>query len=367
MRKKSALIIILALALQTQAFGQNSLSLSFVGDIMAHDVNFQMYDFSEIYRRVSDVFLRDDLTFGNLEFPIIDDMPFSTYPIFNVKQAYVQAAVTAGFDVFSLANNHITDKGDLGVLKTLTSLLMLKERADGRFFFSGIRGNPQKPFVPEVIYRNGFKIGFIAATQFLNNPQYTPYVNVVDIKSQDRIDEFLAWVKTTASQYDLFIVSFHGDIEYVQTPDSKKQRFFRQLIEAGADIVWGHHPHVLQPYELVKINGQDKLIMYSTGNFISGQTSWLSMDMANSARAFTGDSAIFQVRVTRHGNSSPFIAGVIPILISNYKNPEKGVIVDRTELLAGYALPGNWQEYFRTRLSVMRDFFNNMANYINKE
>jgi poly-gamma-glutamate synthesis protein (capsule biosynthesis protein) len=85
------------------------LVLTFAGDIMAHTVNFMMDDYRRIYEDLRPVLTADDLSFGNLETPVADSLPMSTFPSFNVHSAYLRAAVDGGFDVFSLANNHAND------------------------------------------------------------------------------------------------------------------------------------------------------------------------------------------------------------------------------------------------------------------
>ncbi len=98
------------------------LRLTFVGDIMGHDVNFGMQDFHDIYRDVKDVFLAGDLTFANLELPFDPSRPPSGYPAFNGTPAYLAAAVDSGIDLFSLANNHAFDGGEEGIFQTIRSL-----------------------------------------------------------------------------------------------------------------------------------------------------------------------------------------------------------------------------------------------------
>ena len=87
------------------------LVLTFGGDIMAHTPNFSMADYSMIYADIEEIIQNDDLTFANLETPVHDGRPYENYPTFNVQPPYAQAAIDAGFDVFSLANNHSNDQG----------------------------------------------------------------------------------------------------------------------------------------------------------------------------------------------------------------------------------------------------------------
>ena len=89
---------------------------------MMHAVNHVTADYRDIYRDVETLLRDDDLTFANLEFPVDPGRPYGDFPRFNGTPAYLQAAVDAGIDAFSLANNHAFDGAEEGVLQTLRSL-----------------------------------------------------------------------------------------------------------------------------------------------------------------------------------------------------------------------------------------------------
>jgi poly-gamma-glutamate capsule biosynthesis protein CapA/YwtB (metallophosphatase superfamily) len=357
MLKKIGLILLVVILsiYSMHAQSLHRLTCTFLGDIMAHDVNYRMKDYDLIYEDVKDLLLFDDLTFGNLEFPIAADLPYSTYPRFNVHPEYVAAAVKAGIDVFSLANNHACDQDREGVLKTLSAMKLLKQRFGDNIYFSGIQRNPDQEVRPETIYRNGIKIGFLAVTQFLNVPQDKPYVYLVDYNDEKQTEEFLNLVRRESPQYNLFIISFHGGVEYATQSDPKKAAFFKALIDAGADIVYGHHPHVLQPFEIIKKNGMNKLIIYSMGNFISGQTWHVNPQKPHNMWANTGDSMLLRVLIEII-NGKAHIYRVNPIPISNYIKPNKDIVVKKLEPLAQQTLYGSWSRYYRVRLEVMKEF-----------
>src|SRR5574344_1747748 len=103
-----------------------------------------MRDYSDIYRDVQPLRASDFLSFGNLEMPVADSLPLSTYPRFNVHGPYVDAAIAGGFDVFSLANNHSNDQGSRGIGETLD----LMKTVGGTIASSGLRsaaGEPMRP------------------------------------------------------------------------------------------------------------------------------------------------------------------------------------------------------------------------------
>lgn len=333
------------------------LQITFVGDIMGHDVNYQMKDFHNIYSGIRDMFLADDLTFANLEFPLDPFRPQSGYPSFNGTLAYLAAAVDSGFNLLSLANNHAFDGGEEGIAQTIRALQSARAQSTRPFAYSGTRDNPHQAFGAETIVVKGVRVGFIAVAQFLNKPDNGRYVHVVDYSNPAQVEDFLAFVRSVSPQYDLFIVSYHGDQEYVQTTDPLKRSFFRQLLQAGAHIVVGHHPHVVQGYDLVELNGVQKLAMYSMGNFISGMTWMLSPVQMQGIPAATGESYMLTVDVRCDaGGCSVTQPEAIPI--ANYMDERTEMVVARMSDLADgtVKLSPTWRAYYAERLALMHAF-----------
>ena len=97
---------------------QSSLTLLFAGDIMAHTPNFSMADYGKIWEAVTPLVSSCDLSFANIESPVMTSRAFSTYPDFNMQPTYPEAAIKAGFNVFSTANNHSNDQGLEGIQET---------------------------------------------------------------------------------------------------------------------------------------------------------------------------------------------------------------------------------------------------------
>ncbi|TFG65165.1 MAG: CapA family protein [Spirochaetales bacterium] len=337
---------------------QQNLLISFIGDIMAHDMNFERPPYENIYAAVKDSFLKDDLTFGNLEFPVVPELPMSSYPLFNNHLPYVLAAFSAGIDVFACANNHATDQGGNGVIRTFEVLQELQYQKG--LYFSGISKEAGSPWAFSEIRRNGFKIGFIAITEFLNSYAGKDYVYLVDYTNTEQKDRFLSFIESARNSYDLIIVSVHGGTEYSRYPETYKKDFFRRLTAAGANIVWGHHPHVLQPWELVKEDGVNRLIMYSTGNFISGQIWFLDPANPDPVRRYTGDSIIMQAMAGRLSDGRVSILSVTPVFTSNYKDPEKGMVVVPIEtLISAEKIPVTWRTFYAEKYLETRRVMQN--------
>jgi poly-gamma-glutamate synthesis protein (capsule biosynthesis protein) len=336
-----------------EALAPRDLRLTFIGDIMGHDVNYHMGDFRDIYRGVEEVFLSDDLTVANLEFPVDSTRPETGYPYFNGSAPYVRAAVEAGVDAFSLANNHAFDGGETGIFQTMRVLQGLRGAGGSPLLLSGVRGNPRRPFLPSSRVVRGVRIGFLAVSQFLNERDSGRYVDVVDYADDEAAARFLRTVRATCPLYDLFIVSYHGDQEYLGVPSARKREFFHQLLEAGVHIVFSHHPHVVQGYEVSRVNGEARLVMYSMGNFISGMT-WGAEPDPDHPLAATGEAYMLSVRV-RCTDMGCAVRNVEPIPIANYRDARGEMVVASLRDLSTGAIPvgASWRSYYSTRFSRM--------------
>jgi poly-gamma-glutamate capsule biosynthesis protein CapA/YwtB (metallophosphatase superfamily) len=357
-RRSAPLFAALALAIaRVPAVPSEDLRLSFIGDVMAHNVNYEMKDYDRIYDGIRDLFLADDLTFANLELVVDPSRPRATYPRFNNHPDYVRAAIDAGIDVFSLANNHSFDYGPGGARATLQSMLALArdEAEQGRTVaFNGLRASAAEPFAPTEILLKGWRIGYLAVTQFSNEWVTEPLMPVVDYNDEVQVARLLADVRGWAKQFDLFVVSYHGDNEYVTEPAPAKKRLFHALLAAGAHIVHGHHPHVVQPSELVDVGGERRLIMYSAGNFLTGQSVRAQTADPDGMWARTGDSIVYQVTL-RPGNPGPSVGQVEIVPVYHHRSQATGeIVINALETLAHRQ--GEWGDFYRRRLEIMREY-----------
>ncbi len=318
---------------------------------MAHPINYRMEDLSAIYRGVEDVLKYDDLSFGNLEFPVVPEKPEAGFPDFNVHPDYVAAAVYGGFDVFSLANNHIMDQGEDGLYATLATMEQLSSELPYRIWMSGLK-RKHEPWEVTDIHIKGWNIGFTAVSQYSNRKADKDMLRVVDYRRDDEREDFIRWVSDRAGNYDLFIISYHGGTEYSRKADEKKNAFFMRLLEAGVDIVYGHHPHVLQPVELVETEEGEKLILNSCGNFISGQNRIIDPALPTEEWSYTGDSAVFRIQVENISGRT-LMSIRKPLLIGNVITPERDVLVMPLEDIASSPLYGEWADFYESRYEIM--------------
>ncbi|MFD0586988.1 CapA family protein [Paenibacillus sp. GCM10027627] len=249
-----------------------------VGDIMSHspqlpgayDAQTKTYNFKPYFEHVKPVLSGGDWIMANLETPIAGpDFGYTGYPTFNAPIELAEALKDAGFNLLSTANNHSLDKREQGLLKTLDHLKGLGLQA------VGTAASQEEAAKPVIVEKNGIKMGFLAYTYGTNGipiPEGKPYlVNMID---EVKIIADIQTLKQSGA--DLVSVSLHFGNEYQTEPSEEQKKLARSLVAAGADIIAGSHPHVVQPYEVIETtdaNGEVKrsLIIYSMGNFISNQ------------------------------------------------------------------------------------------------
>jgi hypothetical protein len=312
-----SIITILFLGFNLSVISQNNTGLSFVGvgDMML-GTHFPSADYLPpnddpwpLLQEVAPVFADADVVFGNLEGAFLDEgdvfkrcKDLSKCYAFKTPTRYATVLKKAGFDLLSVANNHIRDFGPEG-LKTTRLLLDSLEIA-----YAGLINKPS--VVTEI---NGKKIGMCA---FAPN---TGTAQIGDIDGAAKI------VTALAEECDYVIVSFHGGAEgkkhmhvtreteiFYGENRGNVHKFSHAMIDAGADLVFGHGPHVPRSIEIYK----DRFIAYSLGNFCT--YSRFNLSGAN------GLSPVVQVWTNADGS---FVRGKIH---SFYQIKGKGTLRDRS-------------------------------------
>jgi len=251
------------------------ITIAAVGDLMAHMPQVTSasvpggYDFTPCFAFVEPEIASADLAIGNLETTLAGaDRGFSGYPTFNTPDEFAQAAAGAGFDVLTTANNHVLDRGPAGVERTLDVLDELGVRHTGSARTADEAG---QILVKDV---RGVRVAVLAYTYGMNGftaPADKPWmVNVIDEKAMADA------VRSARPLADVVIVSIHNGVEYRRQPSERQRALEEAMIEAGADVVLGSHPHVIQPMETLEVTGEDGaqrigFIIHSLGNFVSNQ------------------------------------------------------------------------------------------------
>ena len=232
-------------------YNKDTITLLFAGDIMAHSVNYNISDYPKIWRDVKYLIEPCDLAFANIEAPVDITQKPSNYPNFNMPQEYIEAAVDAGFDVFSLCNNHTNDQGRNGIKETVKSAERLVKRSKDRgenIYFSGLKDGKNSQFTYNLIEKNGWKILFLPMTEILNRPQNSEYINYIDNSEKSR-KEFIKSVRQLREQNpcDLMVLSVHAyEVEYTRKVTESQNKYYMELLDAGVDILWANHAHIIK-------------------------------------------------------------------------------------------------------------------------
>lgn len=314
---------------QSEKASTDHLTLVFAGDIMAHTPNFKMEDYSKIWKEVSFITSNSDYTFGNIEAPVNDEIECTSYPAFNMHSDYIRETINAGFNVFTVANNHTNDYYEEGILSTKETFTKLENEfktAKRPVYWTGLRKERDKDFSYSKIEKQNWKIIFMGVTQILNRPQYASYINYVPDTPKEK-EKFLSTIKKIKSENpaDLFILGLHtNEPEYISKVTENQEKWYNEILEAGVDIIWANHAHVIKKQKILtnKDSGKnDKLIMYGNGNTISGQRTAPNLDLHFTERDDTGDGLIFKIEIEKSSESQkPYITKAERYFITTYIN-----------------------------------------------
>jgi poly-gamma-glutamate synthesis protein (capsule biosynthesis protein) len=337
-------------------------TIAAVGDLLFH-FNLQQQalrpgaSFARFFDEIAHVFRRADIVYGNLEGPAARgvaiggrewrgprpkgerDTDNRSYDrrfyaggennvlVFNFHPSVVADLRTGGFHVLSTANNHAADRGPLGIEKTIDEL----EAAN--LAFSGTRRrdeNEDDRSWGTLIRAKDLTIAFIACT-YSTNGMPDPHAQVLACfgRRGDTNATVLGEIRRLAAApgVDAIVLTPHWGNEYQQQPTAQQRRLAREAIEAGATVVTGAHPHVLQPWEKhVAQDGREGLIAYSLGNFISGQ-------LRTEQRS--GAIALIEFTRGRDGRTRLTAAGYVPTWV-NFGMPWR--VVENTGTASAAAL-----------------------------
>lgn len=241
-----------------------------VGDIMFHmpqvrasyNPNSRAYDFKDVFKYVKKHIDSADLSIGNFETVIAgNEIGFSGFPRFNSPEETLKAIKYAGFDILTTANNHALDQGKNGLINTIK--IIEKEGMKN----IGTYKEPNNTILITDI--NGIKIallsysyGFNGLEHTLSEEEFSFMVNQID---EDIIKEDIE--KAKALESDTVVIFIHWGNEYQREPSEYQVELGRKMVEWGANIVLGSHPHVVQKSEIIHYGGKDNFIIYSMGNF----------------------------------------------------------------------------------------------------
>jgi len=263
-----------------------------VGDVLLHQ-ELQRTAYADprgaraLWSEVEDLLADADLTIANLESPLApglsrdgsevedpgaryDRVVYTAYPSFNVHPLLARGLVESGVDLVTTANNHALDRGPEGIDRTIASLRAAKLPFVGTRSQADARAERTRTW-SIVVPAGMLQIGVVACTEWVNQKP-DPLHQVLRCKS-DR-----AWIEREVrrlrarADVDVVAVAPHWGKEYAPEPEQWQRAWAQRMIDAGASLVLGGHPHVLQPWErMVAGDGREAGVIWSLGNFASHQ------------------------------------------------------------------------------------------------
>lgn len=276
------------------------------------------YDFRPSYEATADIVAAADLAILNQETIVTDKFQPSNYPLFCSPQAAGDQMVELGFDVMSIGNNHVLDKGEAGLIATLE--YWEDNHPDIPVYGAAMKDDDEIP----VLDVNGITfafVGFMEHTNGLSLPSDTE----CRITYLSETEEVERQVKAARELADVVVVSAHFGIEVSNTVTQQQLNITRNLVDWGADIIIGTQPHTVQPMEYVnKPDGGQAFVFYCLGNYISSMTS--------SPLAMVG--MLGELTVTKNPDGSIIL-----------ENPEAIPLITHVNYSAGDVKQYLWEDY----------------------
>jgi poly-gamma-glutamate synthesis protein (capsule biosynthesis protein) len=254
------------------AAGDNLIHSSIYNQASAR-ANYQGYDFEYAYQYVQDLFC-GDLNIINQETLICnDEYEPSDYPYFNSPVALGDYMMDIGVNVFSIANNHMLDKGEDGLR---ASLDYWDSRSDRALMYGAYRNEEDMNNI-RTLEVNGIKFAFVAFTEYTNGLSL-PSDSELKIIYTSETELMKQQIQKAADIADCVIVSVHWGVEDTFEVDDSRKQLARDFVDWGANIIIGNHPHVIQSMEYIdNPSGGKSFVFYSLGNFISAQSDNFNM------------------------------------------------------------------------------------------
>ena len=246
-------------------------------------INAAQKGFSKYFKYIEEDIRQADIAVANMEFTLAGE-PYTGYPTFSAPDEYADFLAKSGFDIFLCANNHIFDKGGKGATRTLDIYRKLGDRYG--ILYTGLAGNQEEldQTVPLKVIRKGMRVSFVNMTYGTNLGSGEHWPKTIYHNQKNLISNAL---EKAEKDSDITIVLPHWGIEYELLHSADQTEKATWLIENGADLIIGSHPHVAQDTET--INGVE--VVYSLGNLVS-----------NMSAANTQLGLMATVRIVRKGN-----------------------------------------------------------------
>ncbi len=306
--------------------GDNLLHINIIRQAKARGTNDPSgYDFRPAYKRTAEMVAAADLAILNQETIVTDKFEPSNYPLFCSPEAAGDQMVEMGFDVMSIANNHVLDKGEEGLIATLD--YWKTEHPDIPVYGACMKDEEKIP----VLDINGITFAFVGFMEHTNGLKL-PKDTKCKITYLSETEEVERQVRAADELADVVVVSAHYGVEVSNTVTEQQLKITRDLVDWGADIVIGTQPHTVQPMEYVnKPDGGQAFVFYCLGNYISS--------MSTSPLAMVG--MLGKLTVTKQPDGEIVL-----------ENPEAVPIVSHINYAANEVSIYPWEEYTKELAAV---------------
>ncbi|MFD1388835.1 CapA family protein [Oceanobacillus oncorhynchi subsp. oncorhynchi] len=248
------------------------ITISAIGDILIHDRVYddawdgETYNFKPMLAEAADYLREPEITVANQETIMGgESIGLSGYPNFNSPVEIGGALQDAGVDIVTMANNHTLDSGEEAIQNAIAYYQEI-----GMLYTGSFQSKKDQSEIRIVETEQNISVAFLSYTYGTNGmpiPEGKPYL--VNLIQREQIKEEVEKANELA---DATIISLHFGEEEARMPNQKQKNLAQYAADLGVDVVIGHHPHVLQPIEWLEgKEGNQTLVAYSLGNFLSGQ------------------------------------------------------------------------------------------------
>ncbi|MEZ7170347.1 CapA family protein [Sporosarcina sp. OR05] len=295
------------------------LTIGMTGDILLHHPLYTYSSYEESFRLVSEEMKNIDFLLANQEsMPGGTELGLSGYPLFNSPKHIIRDLQLAGVDMLSIANNHTMDRSETGLLNTI------KHMKEYGMPYVGAYESLEDREMKRIVEIAGVRIGILAYTYGLNGlpvPKGKEYI--VSLLDKVGMEKDIQGIK---DEVDVVIVSVHWGEEYSLQPSATQEELAHWFAEQGVDIVFGHHPHVLQPFTQI----ENTKIFYSLGNFYSaqqfdstfvggiGKVQVARHEIAGKRFVEIGEASFYPTAVLKQEAKGPFIVAPLQHASSQY-------------------------------------------------
>ncbi len=272
-------------------YSPDTLTIRVLGDIMMHEKQIitasksdGTYDFNTYFMFIEDEIKTADIAVANMEFTLAGK-PYTGYPCFSAPDQFPEYLSDCGFDIFLAANNHIFDKGTSGAERTIESYRSLSNTKGIKF--TGLAGTKEEILDNNpLIYRvKGIRLAIMNLTYGTNMGLQTFWPKTNYMSERQKAEDAFRTAEENGADFTL--VFPHWGKEYVLKHSESQGRDAEWLVENGADMIIGAHPHVIQDMEKI----DDVHVIYSLGNAVS-----------NMSATNTQLELMATIRIVRNGN-----------------------------------------------------------------